>query len=133
MSQTGETFFTVVGCMDGRVQSVMAQFGQKKFGALYPDTITDAGIVGLIANNPSGDFLEKLKLKLLVSTDKHHSRGILVDGHEECAGNPVDDLRHKQDIKKSVETIKKMVYDKNISVYGVYVTFTPQVEIEEVA
>ncbi len=46
MSQTDETFFTVVGCMDGRVQSVMAQFGSKKFNADFPDTITDAGIVG---------------------------------------------------------------------------------------
>lgn len=120
MSRAGETFFTVVGCMDGRVQDVMAKFGQDKFQALFPDTITEAGIVGLIANNPSQEFLDSLKFKLTVSIDKHHSKGILVDGHQECAGNPVDDARHKEDIKKSVEVVRQLIEDK-VPVIGVFV------------
>lgn len=132
MSKPGETFFTVVGCMDGRVQDVMAKLGEKKFGALYPDTITEAGIVGLIANKPSKDFLAKLKFKLLVSVDRHHSKGILVDGHEKCAGNPVDDARHKKDIKKSVVVIKKMLKGKKIEVTGVYIRLSPRTKPEEV-
>jgi carbonic anhydrase len=124
MSQVGETFFTVVGCMDGRVQDVMARLGQEKFGAKYPDTITEAGIVGLIANPPADgskiEFVENLKFKLLVSIDKHHSKGILVDGHQECAGNPVSDDQHKEDIKKSVEFISKLIENK-VPVVGVFV------------
>lgn len=120
MSQVGETFFTVVGCMDGRVQHVMEVLGQEKFDADYPDTITEAGIVGIIANNPTQEFLDDLKFKLLVSVDKHHSKGILVDGHQECAGNPVDEGKHIEDIKKSVEVIKGLVENK-VSVTGVYV------------
>lgn len=120
MSQVGETFFTVVGCMDGRVQDVMALFGQEKFDAAYPDTITEAGIVGIIANNPSQEFLDGLKFKLLVSVDKHHSKGILVDGHQECAGNPVEDSRHIEDIKKSVGVIKELVENK-VPVIGIFV------------
>lgn len=120
MSQIGETFFTVVGCMDGRVQDVMAILGQEKFDAVYPDTITEAGIVRQAAQNPSDDFLERLKLKLLVSVDKHHSKGILVDGHQECAGNPVDDIKHIEDIKKSVEVITELV-EGRVPVSGVFV------------
>ena len=120
MSQIGETFFTVVGCMDGRVQDIMAKYGQEKFGAIYPDTITEAGIVGLIAADPTPDFVEDLKFKLLVSIDKHHSKGILVDGHQECAGNPVDDAKHREDIKKSVEFISKLIEDK-VPVVGIFV------------
>lgn len=123
MSMPGETFFTSVGCMDGRVQDVMAKFGQTKFGAIYPDTITEAGIVGLIASNPSQEFLDGLKFKLLVSIDKHHSKGILVDGHQECAGNPVDDAKHIQDIKVSVEKIKVLINDR-VAVTGVFVKRT---------
>lgn len=120
MSQAGETFFTVVGCMDGRVQSVMAKLGSVKFDALYPDTITEAGIVGILAHNPSQELLDSLKFKLLVSIDKHHSKGILLDGHQECAGNPVDDARHKEDIEKSVEVISKLIENK-VPVLGVFV------------
>jgi carbonic anhydrase len=119
MSEASETFFTVVGCMDGRVQDVMAKLGKEKFGAEFPDTITEAGIVGMISNNPSQELLENLKFKLLVSIDKHHSKGILVDGHQECAGNPVEDLRHKEDIKKSAEVIRKLIENK-VPVDGVF-------------
>lgn len=119
-SDGGQAFFTVVGCMDGRVQNVMAKFGASKFGAKYPDTITEAGIVGLIAHNPTRVFLDQLKFKLLVSIDKHHSKGILVDGHAECAGNPVSDAQHMEDIKKSVEVVKGLIENK-IPVVGVFV------------
>lgn len=120
MSQADETFFTAVGCMDGRVQEVMARFGWEKFGAEYPDTITEAGIVGLISKNPEPTFVENLKLKLLVSIDKHHSKGILVDGHQECAGNPVSDEKHKQDVKTSIEFIRKLI-DARVPVTGIFV------------
>ena len=120
MAQVGETFFTVVGCMDGRCQRVMADFGMQKFGSLFPDTITEAGIVGVIANNPSKDFLENLKFKLLVSVDKHNSNGILVDGHQECAGNPVEDEHHIKDINKSVEIVKGLIKNK-VPVMGIFV------------
>ena len=120
MAHLGETFFTVVGCMDGRVQEVMARFGREKFGAEYPDTITEAGIVGLVANNPDSKFIENLKFKLLVSIDKHHSKGILVDGHQECAGNPVDDEHHRDDIRKSVEFIRTITENK-VPIIGVFV------------
>ena len=120
MSKVRETFFTVVGCMDGRVQDVIARFGREKFDAEFPDTITEAGIVGLISNNPEQKFVENLEFKLLVSIEKHHSKGILVDGHQECVGNPVDDEKHKEDVRKSVEFIRELTEDK-VPVTGVFV------------
>ena len=120
MSEVVETFFTVVGCVDGRVQWPVAMFGKEKFDARFPDTITEAGIVGLISNNPSSEFVENLKFKLLVSLDKHHSKGIVVDGHAECAGNPVSDEKYKEDIQASVEFIKNLISNR-IPVVGVFV------------
>ena len=113
-------FFTVVGCMDGRVQWPVAKFGKDKFAARFPDTITEAGIVGLLSNNPSRDLVASLKSKLLISIEKHHSKGIVVDGHEECAGNPVDNNKHKEDVKKSVEFIKNLI-NSRVPVVGVFV------------
>lgn len=120
MSQVGETFFTVVGCMDGRVQEVVAAFGKKKFKAVFPDTITDAGIVGVISKNPDPDYFLDLQRKLNVSLDRHHSAGIIVNGHQECAGNPVDDESHKKDIERTIKFIKILTNNK-VPVMGLFV------------
>jgi carbonic anhydrase len=119
MDDFKETFFTTVGCMDGRVQEVVGTFGREKLDALYPDTITDAGIVGKLPLKNEALFAD-LKFKLIdVSLEKHHSKGIIVHGHTECAGNPVDDETQKEDIRKSTAVIKKMV--GSLPVIGVFV------------
>jgi hypothetical protein len=116
-----DTFFTSIGCMDGRVQDVIANFGREKFGVEYADTITEAGIVGLLAKSPvSHELMEDLKFKVTdVSVGKHHSAGVIVHGHAECAGNPVTDEKQKEDIKKSVEVIRSLV--NSIPVFGLFV------------
>lgn len=120
MSGTSDTFFTVVGCMDGRVQDVVGEFGEKKFKAKYPDTITDAGIVARISKNPEHKYFSDLQKKLYVSIEKHHSKGVVVDGHQECAGNPVDDQMHKVDIMNAVEFVKVLI-NNQVPVVGVFV------------
>lgn len=109
MSDLNETFFTSIGCMDGRVQDAIAEYGRNKYGVKYADTITEAGIVGILANNPSKEFLEDLKKKVLISVEKHHSKGILVHGHQECAGNPVEDEKHKEDTLAAAREIRNFV------------------------
>lgn len=110
MSQAGETFFTAVGCMDGRVQGPVLTFGQAQLGAKYADTITEAGLVGLVAKrNVKKSLLNSLKKKILISIEKHHSKGIIVHGHQECAGNPVEDEQHKKDVLKAAKTIGALV------------------------
>lgn len=125
MSHIDETFFTRVGCMDGRVQIPLRIFGQEKFDAEYPDTITEAGKVGILAHNPSAEFLAQLKNKLDISIDKHNSKGVVVHGHQECAGNPVDDNIHREDVRKSVQVIKQMINNK-VPVLGVFVKRSEQ-------
>lgn len=121
MSQIGETFFTAVGCMDGRVQDAIAKYGQEKFGVLYPDTITEAGLVGLLAKDTiDAELVKAIAFKLSVSLEKHHSKGIIVHGHQECAGNPVSDEQHISDIKKTVARIAHVIENK-IPVIGVFV------------
>jgi carbonic anhydrase len=136
MSQVGETFFTTVGCMDGRVQEAVADFGREKFGVEYPDTITEAGLVGKLAQeNTDQGLIDSIKNKLDISLEKHHSKGIIVHGHQECAGNPVEDEKHINDIRKSVKVIQSVI-NSSVSVVGVFVKRSSQDpskwEIEEV-
>lgn len=116
-----ETFFTVLGCMDGRCQEVVARFGREQFGAEFPDTITEAGLVGMLANNPSQDFLDSLKKKILISLNKHGSKGIIIDGHAECAGDSVDDAEHKAHIKKAIAVVRSLIGPSNTPIIGVFV------------
>jgi len=121
MSKADETFFTTVGCMDGRVQEVVAEFGRRRFGTQYPDTITEAGLVGKLTKDSLDQALiDSIKNKLDISLEKHHSKGIIVHGHQECAGNPVADERQRDDIRKSVYKIKSLV-SSSVPVIGVFV------------
>lgn len=121
MSETGEAFFTSVGCMDGRCQEAIKLFGQDYFGAEFPDTITEAGLVGILAKDKiDNPLLLNLKKKLEISIKIHHSRGVLVYGHAECAGNPVNDEQHKEDVLKTTKVIRSLV-DLSIPVIGVFV------------
>lgn len=119
--------------MDGRVQHAVNSFASLVFGAEFPDTITKAGFDGLFAHDElDQNEYESVLQMLMVSVNKHNSVGIIVHGHEHCAGNPVDHAQHKKDIKKSVAKIKKMLGKKKIEVKGVYVTLTPRIKIEDV-
>lgn len=121
MSDASEIFFTAVGCMDGRVQDPIAEFGRKRFDALFADTITEAGLVGKLGNGAVDPVLEEsLKLKIMeISAGRHNSKGVVVHGHQECAGNPVDDQTHKENIRAAAEYIKSLV--PNLSVILVFV------------
>lgn len=114
MSDVDETFFTVIGCMDGRVQDPVAKFGREKFGAMFADTITEAGLVGLLQSSLSDEFVSNLKKKIIVSIGKHHSKGIIVHGHQDCAGNPVPDETHKEHVKKAAQFVRKLAPDTEI-------------------
>ena len=110
MSEAHETFFTSVGCMDGRVQEPILAYGKLKFGVKYADTITEAGLVGVLAKervNP--DLLDSIKNKLLISIEKHHSKAVVVHGHQACAGNPVGDDQHLKDTLRATEVIRTLV------------------------
>jgi carbonic anhydrase len=110
MSDASDTFFTSVGCMDGRVQEPIAEFGKKRYGVKFPDTITEAGLVGKYteAGNDS-DLGRSIKFKVIdVSVGKHHSKGIIVHGHQGCAGNPIDDETHKKQVLKSAQLMKDL-------------------------
>src|SRR3989344_5998384 len=119
MTQT-DTFFTSVGCIDGRSECAVAKWGREKFGVKYADAITEAGPVKWLAGDHLDQYLvESIENKIKISIEKHHSKNIVISGHEDCAGNPVDEKQHKKDILKSAELIQ-MVFPK-ISVTSVYV------------
>jgi carbonic anhydrase len=132
MSDASDTFFTSVGCMDGRVQEPIAEFGKKRYGVKFPDTITEAGLVGKYAEvGNDSDLGRAIKFKVVdVSVGKHHSKGIIIHGHQKCAGNPIDDETHKKQVLKSVQLMKEL--NPNVEVLPVFVNLVDgNWEVEE--
>lgn len=134
MDHTKDTFFTILGCMDGRFQELIDGYGRLRFGALYPDTITEAGMVAHLAKDDIDPAIKELVRSELVdiSIAKHHSRGVIVFGHEECAGNPVDNATHLDHVRKAVAYIISVV-PQPVLVIGLFVRHGEKGwEIEEV-
>lgn len=133
MSHQGQTFFTYLGCMDGRTKDAAVDFGRKKFSVMYADTITEAGIDKLLANIGEGsEIYNSIKNKIEISLDKHGSLGIIIEGHQDCAGNPVEKDKHLNDIKLSVEKVKSMFSNRELKIIGIFIYLFPQASVEEV-
>ncbi len=118
--------------MDGRCQEAVALFGQDRFGAMYPDTITEAGLVGQLSQEPlDQQLLISLKKKIDISLKHHHSKGILVFGHQECAGNPVEDSKHKEDVLAVAEVVRTLVDNAEIPIVPLFVSRTLENDLSD--
>lgn len=109
-------FATSVSCIDGRVQTPLAEWIKKNYSVDYVDTITEPGADKKISENSD---LESIKAKVSISINAHKSELIIVSGHYDCAANPVADEEHISLIKKGVEVISS--WNLGVKVIGVWV------------
>ncbi len=98
------TFATAFNCIDGRTQQPLINFVKKEIGVDHVDVITAPGMNKAFATKAAA--LESWKQAAEISVQKHGSQTIIVAGHYDCAGNPVDNAQHALDIKASCDIIK---------------------------
>ncbi|RMI03503.1 MAG: hypothetical protein D6681_09820 [Calditrichaeota bacterium] len=110
-------FCTVINCMDGRVQLPVMEYLQRRFDALYVDSITEAGPNRILAEQQ--DAVESILERLKISVNKHHSVGIAVVGHHDCAGNPAPKEQQEVHIRRAVRFLKERF--EGIQVIGLWV------------
>ena len=115
----GKRFATAINCMDGRVQEQVTLLIKESTGVDYVDMITVAGPDRVLTQQAQTPQIESIKEKVLISRDKHRSSTIFISGHHDCAGNPVDEQKQKQDIKKAAENIKG--WEMGLEVRGIWV------------
>jgi len=106
-----DKFATVINCMDGRTQLPVLEWIIENYDIDYPDMITEAGPIKILAENKPKALVEAIKYRMDISINKHHSRHIFVVGHFDCAGNPEKKAVQIKQIKKAVKRIKKWNYD----------------------
>lgn len=119
-------FGTTVNCMDGRTQVPVSDWMIKEFDLDYVDTVTEAGPDKIISE-ANADEIESIKSRVLISVEAHGSEVITIVGHYDCAGNPVSEEQHQQDIKKAMKEVAS--WDLPVKIIGLWVGSDWQVEV----
>lgn len=102
--------------MDGRCQQMVGEWCRKNFGTDYADTITIAGLDGVLPQDVSER--ERAKRMAAISAEKHGAKSAVVVGHSGCAGFPVSNSEHIAAIKESVKLVKEWgLFEKVVGLF----------------
>jgi hypothetical protein len=107
-------FGTVINCMDGRTQKVVADFLQSRYGLDWVDTITEPGPDKILADGLEFSIIENIKHRLGISINKHGSKLIAIVAHEECAGNPVGKEEHFKHLRLAGKKVEQFGFKSEI-------------------
>ncbi len=118
-------FATCLSCMDGRIQLPVINWIKENYRVDCVDMITEAGMDGLLTKQRCPKK-ESLIDKIDISLEKHGSCSVFIVGHSDCGGNPVDDKKHKKQIRSSVKRVKK--WKPAVKVAGLWVSDKWEVE-----
>ena len=122
-------FCTVINCMDGRVQLPVIAYLQQRFQAEHVDTITEAGPNLILSEQKNRDAIQSILERLKISIEHHHSVGVAIVGHHDCAGNPAHKDEQIQHIQKAIQFFQKQY--EGIEIIGLWVN--EEWEVQEVA
>ncbi len=98
------SFATSISCIDGRIQGPISDWIRKNHNVDFVDTITEPGVDKRICE--MAGVSEELRKKAAISVRAHGSKLIIVSGHADCAGNPVSDGEHKEQIAEGVRKVE---------------------------
>jgi hypothetical protein len=122
------TFATTVNCIDGRAQGPVSDWIKINCQASFVDTITTPGPDKLISSGPHSK-VDHVHEAVAVSVNAHKSGAIVVAGHYDCAANPVDADKHKEQIRAAVEVVRS--WGLPVRIAGLWVNEWWQIEVVE--
>ena len=108
------TFFTVINCIDGRIQLPVIQYLQQKYNVEFIDSITEAGPNLILADNIDSSTIQSIYNKLDISFNNHKSKGLAIVGHYGCAGNSASKNKQIEHIQKAIKLIQNKYNEKEI-------------------
>ncbi len=121
----GSTFATVINCMDGRVQDPVNTWMKTETHADFIDVITEAGPDALMASTSTASRL--ILKRILVSRDLHQSKNMALVAHHDCAGNPVSQKKHVDQLLQSAKIMA--TWHLGMTIYLLWVNKNWEVEL----
>ncbi|NQU95909.1 MAG: hypothetical protein HQ549_06780 [Candidatus Omnitrophica bacterium] len=111
-------FATAINCIDGRTQKPVIDFVRRKFSVDYVDMITEPGPDKILSENKKSGIVKSIKDRVTISIEKHESKVIVIVGHHDCAGNPVNEKTHQTQIKKAIQNVDN--WNSGVPVFGIW-------------
>jgi len=105
--------------MDGRVQLPVIDYLQKRFNAEYVDVISEPGPNHIPAKKTNFNLEESIFDRIEISVNQHHSIGIAVVGHHDCAGNPAPKADQISHVRDAIKVVSQRY--SGISIIGLWV------------
>ena len=112
-------FCSAINCMDGRVQLPVIRYLQNRFRVDYVDSITEAGPNLILSEAGNTSSTQAIFERLKISVEKHHSVGVAIAGHHDCAGNPAPKNDQIVQIQKAIQLIRRQY--ENMEVIGLWI------------
>lgn len=106
-----DRFATILTCIDGRIQRPLDNWAREYLAVDYLDVITEPGPDAAVTTT---DDLADLLRKVEVSQHAHRSTTLIVAGHSDCAGNPVTDDEHHQQLHGAATRLAHHLPDTRI-------------------
>jgi len=94
-----------LNCIDGRAQIPAIHWIMENHGIDYVDMITEPGMNGLLADPDRP--IDEIQRKIRLSIDVNKASVLVVVGHYDCRGNPVDESEHKRQLSSAVARLRK--------------------------
>ena len=112
-------FCTAINCMDGRVQLPVIRFLKERFDAKYVDVVSEPGTNLILGEQTDPTLVDSIFKRVNISLHHHHSKGIAVVGHFDCAGNPADKTEQVTHLHSAKTLLEKKYPD--IDIIGLWV------------
>lgn len=98
-------FCTAINCMDGRVQLPVIEYLKRRFKVEFVDVITEPGPNLILARQGNYSRVESIFERIKISVERHHSAGIAIAGHYDCAGNPASKKAQTRHIEDAIARV----------------------------
>ena len=108
-------FYTVINCMDGRVQLPVINYLQKRFNINFVDSVTEAGPNLILSEDKNKILIQSIINRVQISVEHHNSVGIAIVGHHGCAGNPASKNEQVIHIEKAVQSLQQQYKNKEVT------------------
>lgn len=124
------SFCAVINCMDGRTQLPVIHFLMQRFNVQYVDMLTDAGPLGILANDPDSPRSQAFFERVNTVIHAHDVKELAIAGHWDCRGNPVPKEKQLEQQRAVVQRFRE--HFPQLTIIGLWVDEAEQVQEIEV-
>ncbi len=92
--------------MDGRVQIPVISFLMKRFQVDYVDIVSEPAPSLILAQRTDKEAIASIFRRIDISVSRHHSEGIAVVGHHDCAGTQASESEQLSHLREAALFLK---------------------------